>query len=328
MIPVNGTMPVSDTQDGIAETLRGRILRRLRTGSLDFGARLPSARELVAEFKVAHRPILSAYRQLADEGLVEIRERGGVYVARGSRHGPDAPALPVGWIVDTFTEGFARELSGPGLSEWLRRSIETLRLRAAVIATTDDQAGNISRELVSDFGLVAHGLAAAALAGSAAMPAFMRQADVVIATSEQQALGQQCAEQLGKPFVMIDARPDFVIGEWALLLRHPVWAIVATAEFGEMLRHFFSNVKGIENLHVLVHGRDDLAVIPEGAPTYVTQRVREALGNTTVRGRVLPTPRSISINSARRIFDFIVRANLRALQAVHEPREEDGHGRG
>ena len=101
-------------------------------------------------------------------------------------------------------------------------------------------------------------------------------------------------------------------------LRQPVWAIVATTDFGDMLKRFFANVPGVENLHVLVHGRDDLGCIPEGAPTYVTQRVREALAVTATKGRLLPAARTIAVSSARLIFDFIVRANIRALEAVHD----------
>lgn len=61
----------------IVETLRGRILRGLQAGTLVSGDRLPSARDLVAEFEVDHRVILSAYRELAGEQLVELRQRGG-----------------------------------------------------------------------------------------------------------------------------------------------------------------------------------------------------------------------------------------------------------
>ena len=39
-----------------------------------------------------------------------------------------------------------------------------------------------------------------------------------------------------KPVIAIEVRPDLVAGEWAMLLRQPVWAVVATPAFGEMLR--------------------------------------------------------------------------------------------
>jgi hypothetical protein len=47
--------------------------------------------------------------------------------------------------------------------------------------------------------------------------------------------------------------------------------------------------------------------------------VRAALGNTPIPGRILPAARTISNESARSIFDFIVRANLRAIQAAAPP---------
>ena len=70
------------TREGIAEVLRGRILRGLHSRSLASGDRLPSARELGAEFDIDHRVVLAAYRELASEGLIELRQRGGIYVAR------------------------------------------------------------------------------------------------------------------------------------------------------------------------------------------------------------------------------------------------------
>ena len=56
--------------------------------------------------------------------------------------------------------------------------------------------------------------------------------------------------------ILLEVRPDLIMGEWAMLLKRPIWAVVATPQFGEMLRKFFSGVPGIENLHVLVHGRE------------------------------------------------------------------------
>lgn len=307
---------VEPRSTAIVETLRGRLLRGLQTGTLEPGSRLPSARELVGEFHVDHRLILTAYRQLAGEGLVEIRERGGVYVASTLMAHSGLPSLPIKWFVDVFTDGFAHEVSGPELYEWLRRSLETLRLRAVIISTTADQVVGLARELHNDFGLLTDGVAAAELNEPGAYPVALRRADLIIATAAHAELAQRLSDELQKATITIDVRPDLVVGDWALLLRQPVWAVVATSEFGDMLRQFFAGVRGIENLHVLVFGRDDLSTIPPNAPTYVTHRVRDALGDTPIRGRILPSARTISTESARAIFEFIVRANLSAAHAV------------
>ena len=73
---------------------------------------------------------------------------------------------------------------------------------------------------------------------------------------------------------------------------------------------------GVENLRILVLGHDDLSVIPEGAPTYVTHEVRGKLAGTPVRGRIFPAARMIATESARTLFDFIVRANLESMSAM------------
>jgi DNA-binding transcriptional regulator YhcF (GntR family) len=310
---------LAEPRTTISETLRGRILRGLQAGTLQPGDRLPSARDLVAEFHVDHRLILAAYRELSDEELVEVRERGGVYVASSNSTRAGYPALPVKWFVEMLTEGFAHEIPAPELHEWLRRAIETLRLRAVVLTTTSDQAAGLARELRDDFGLIADGLTAADVGETDVTPAVLRHADLLIVTRAHVELGQRIAGTLKKHMLAIDVRPDLVVGEWTLLLRQPVYAVVATPEFGEMLRKFFRDVPGIENLRVLVHGIDDLSVIPKGAPTYVTARVRESLAGTPIRGRILPAARTIATTSAREIFSFIVLANLQASQAVRPP---------
>jgi hypothetical protein len=83
-----------------------------------------------------------------------------------------------------------------------------------------------------------------------------------------------------------------------------------------MLRSFFAQVPGVENLRIVVFGRDDLSAIPDGAPTYVTQRVRALLSGVELRGRILPAARTISAASAREILGFIVRSNLEALSRL------------
>jgi hypothetical protein len=314
---------VADERLNILEILRSRVLRGLRGGTLEAGARLPSARELVAEFGVDHRLILGAYRELAAEGLVEVRERGGVYVSRTPVSAGAAAALPIKWFADVFADGVARDICAPDLATWLTRSIGTLRLHAIVISSTEDQAAGLARELHDDFGLDAEGFTAAQLQDSDTHVAALKRADLFVATRAHVALAETLASRYDRTALTIEVRPDLVVGEWAMLLKQPVWAIVATAEFGEMLRRFFADVEGFENLNVVVFGRDDLEQIPIGAPTYVTHRARKALGDTKLRGRVLPPARTIALDSARAIFDVIVQANIRALQAAWPRRRTD-----
>ena len=297
----------------IVETLRSRVLRAVQSGALGDGDRLPSARDLATEFGVDHRVVLAGYRQLADEGLVELRTRGGIYV-RVQRGAPGAiPPLPEGWMADVLSQALAREIPGPELHEWLRRTLETLRLRAVVITTTPDQAAGLCRELRDDFGMEADAVLASELVESGAQPLPIRRADLLLTTVAHAGQVRAIGAELKKPVTVIELRPDLTVGEWALLLRQPVYAIVASPKFGQMLRDFFKDLPDVKNLHVVVFGTDDLSSIPANAPTYVTQHVRAQLAGVTIPGRILPAARTISMQSAREIFGFIVRSNLEAL---------------
>jgi len=247
------------------------------------------------------------------ERLVELRPRGGAYVLARPSSQDGLPPLPESWLVDVLVQGLGRELPGPELHEWLRRCVETLRLRAVVIAATEDQGYGLCRELRDDFGFEAEAVLADELREPGVVPLPIRRADMLLTTRAHAALVRQLGHEQHKAVTVIEVRPELRGGEWALLLRRPVYAVVATPEFGDILRKFFAHLPGVENLHIVVHGRDDLSAIPDGAPTYVTQRVRADLGGVRIPGRVLPSVRTISTESARELFAFVVRANIEAM---------------
>ena len=298
----------------LVDMMRGRVLRALQASTLAFGDRLPSARDLAQELVLDHRLVLAAYRALAGEGLVELRQRGGIYVASRPVSVQGVPPLPATWLAEVLAQGLTREIPATELSEWLRRSTETLRLRAAVVASTSDQGAGLCRELADDFGFDAECLAVEDVRGVNRPPLGIRRADLIVTTAAHEEWVRALGAELRKDVCVIEVRPDLVRGEWSLLFRRPVYAVVADAEFGEMLRRFFADVPGSSNLHILVLGRDDLDAIPDDAPTYVTHGARAQLGSMTIRGRILPAARTISPASARALLEFIVRSNIEALQ--------------
>lgn len=306
-------------QGSITEILRDRVLRGLRAGTLEPGSRLPSARELVAEFGADNRNILSAYRELAADGLVEIRERGGVYV-RQHAEGPAAAALPVKWLSQLIAEGITRNIPALDLGERVRGLVETVRLRAVVISSTEDHVAGLCRELRENFGLTTEGFVARALVEDGLHAPALRRADLVIATNGHAEIAERIAGKFSKPCIVVDVRQDPVAGEWAMLLRHPVWAVVHSQKFAEHLQDLSADIRGSENLTILVYDRDDISVIPTGAPTYVTHLVRESVHDSAIRGRVLPPARTIETASARAICEFIVQANFSAQHAIRRAR--------
>ena len=62
----------------VAAVLRERI----RSGELPPGSRVPSISYLMEEFGIARNTARRAIHELADQGLVEIRQGWGTFVAR------------------------------------------------------------------------------------------------------------------------------------------------------------------------------------------------------------------------------------------------------
>jgi DNA-binding transcriptional regulator YhcF (GntR family) len=302
---------MSDLRTEIADVLRGRIIRGLQAGSISPGDRLPSARELEAEFGVDHRQVLDAYRQLVAEELVELRPRGGIYVSAAG-FGGRFPLPSSAWLTGVLLEGLNREIPLPELHDWLRRAVETRRLRGVAVHSTEDQIAGLCREMCDDYGLEASGVHVTELE-RAELPADVRYADVLVTTPVHEATVRAVAERLGIKAIVTDVRMDLIGGEWRLLLRRPVYVVVRDENFTETLARYFTGVPGAGNIRMLLAGRDDLAAIPDDAPVYVTRGARDVIGDRPIAGRLLPTARIFSAESSRELVRFIVTANLAAL---------------
>jgi DNA-binding transcriptional regulator YhcF (GntR family) len=300
----------------IADLLRRRVRLGLHAGSLSTGDRLPSTRELAADFDVDHRVVVGAYHQLVSEGLVEMRPRGGIYVADIPAGAVREPMPPEHWLHDIFMQGRARDMTMRGVIDALRRSTETMRLRAVVIHGVADQRTGMCTELEEDYGFEATSVDTEAL-GNGYRPPVLRETDVLVSTPAYEPLVRRLAAQLEKPCIIADVRTDLIGGEWRLLLRKPVYVVVRDAQFKHALLAFFDDTKGKENLRVLIAGTDDVTAIPASAPTYVTRGARDWLRTEgredEVGGRILPNARTFSSSTAEELITFILKANLTAL---------------
>jgi DNA-binding transcriptional regulator YhcF (GntR family) len=296
----------------IAEELRGRILRAVHADVLKRGDRLPSSRDLAGQLSADPRDVLAAYRRLAGEGLVELRERSGIYVAAKPGTDGGLPPTAQGWLATMLATGIGREIPVPHLHEWMRRATASKQLRAVTIAATIDQSEGICRDLRGDYGLVATGITSRKLHRHNRLPAALRRADLIVTTEGLAAKVKPLAKKLQKPCVVITVRPDLLGIDWQLLLRAPVYVVMTDPKFLQVLRDFFQDGDALENLRPIILGRDDVSAIPAGAPTYVTRSARARLGGAEIPGRVVPPARFVSAEASREIVDFIVRANLNA----------------
>ena len=302
----------------VVEALRQRFFSQLHLGMLGPGSKLPSTRDLARELAVDWRVVLAAYRELEREGLVELRQRSGVFfTSEGGRSGGNGSTAErmrlARWAADLFHQGLGRGVSAPALPTRLQGLIGTLRLSALCIECNEDQTSALCTELNDDYGLAAAGADVDDLLAAETLPPTVRRADLLVTTPFHAGEVKSIASRAGKPWVAVTLRTDVYAEVARLLPSGPVYFIVSDPRFAMKLGRIFANTAGATGFHARVQGRDDLGRIPPGPPTYVTRRARERLRDSELLSRVVPEERMFSSESARELLTFIVGANLAAL---------------
>lgn len=294
----------------IANTLRKRIENSLRTRALSPGDRLPSTREIGSELGADPRVVLAAYQTLADDGLVVLRPRSGVFVAPGTALPGEERLPPPDLLEDVLVSGIVRGFSLLSFTDNLRIAAFGRTLRAAVISRNLDQVQGLCRELRVDYGLQSTGILADQLQPASAVPAAIQRAHLLVATSASGPAITKLAAQLDKPVIVANVRPAFVGEEWQAIIRSGrVYVVAADPSFLAVVRDHLRTTVDLANIKMLVAGRDDLGVIPLHAPTYVTEAARQKLGKMRVPGRLIPPIRLLAEDSVRAIIKFIVARN-------------------
>ena len=292
--------------------MRRRVLSGVGSGSLRRGDRLPSARELAAEFDVDPRLVLAAYRVLAGEGLVEIRRRSGIYVAATPEVAGGPVVVAEGWLVDVLYQGVEHGIAAPRLGEWLRRCMSTRRLRAAVVAGTADHIEGISAELREDYGVDTIPFSADVLEPPLRTPNELAAADFAVTPEQYVEPLRRVLRPLGKRVIGAPIRTEVDPEVRLALTRETVHVLVVDPRSGGVVRATAGDHASRVEVHVV--GQDDLRSIPDGAALYVTRSARQRLGSTKLTGRILPSTRLLQPATGREILAFIVETNLKAMR--------------
>ena len=305
-------------RDVVADALRNRIVSGLHVGRLAGGERLPNTRILAAEFGVNQRVVMAALRTLADEGFIALKRRSGAYVVpphpAGGTSLPDLGA----WLVGMLVQARARGLPPRDVSEYVRRCMETRRVRAACIECNKDQLHLLCSELANDHGYVTESAELDELSAEEP-PASLRRADVLVTTLFHAPEVEAVAKRLGKPWIAVALRPDAMSEVARGLGLGPVYFIATDPRFEPKLRRMLEPMAPVTNLRVMLVDRDDLDSIPRDAPTFVmssaSERLEPRYGPRGGPGRPIHSPRSFSDATAHELLGFLVRANMAALAA-------------
>ena len=298
----------------IIDTLRQRVLTALHYGTMHPGSRLPSARVLGAELDADPRVVTSAMRQLVREGFLERRPGSRAhFVAR--MHTSERPSPPATeWLAEVFVDGLARGIPAPDLPERVRRSVETVRLRAVCVESNADHITWLRGEMADDYGISTTGLEVDAMGDDEVLLAAMRSADFVVTTTYHADDVRPIAERLRKPLVAVSIREDLLTEIRRRLAVGPVYFVGTDARVADKLRRIFDGAPA-DHLRILFADRDDLASVPDGSSAFVLRSARERLGGVPPNLRPLETLRAFSRDTQRAILQIIVRANIASMVA-------------
>ena len=292
----------------VTSVLRDRIRDAAEIGAVKSGDRLPGTRRLAGELDVDPRLIAAAFRRLAEEGLVELRPRSGAYLAARVATAPANPVLPREWAVETVAQAVERGIPAQQLAEAVERLTDTHKVRAAVVAATSDQAVGMVRELQDDYGIAGAAIFPEQLARGQ-RPKSLLRAQVILTTADLAAAVRPIAAALGKQLIVVRVRPDLFSADWIAFMNGPVFVVVADARFRVLLRQVIKPVPGSANVDIVLAGSPEVALIPRGARTYVTEAARRMLGRAGLPGRVIRPRRVLSSETVREVAAFLVSHN-------------------
>lgn len=315
-----------DREERLNSMLRSRVIAGIHSGQYDVGDRLPTYREVASEAGVDLRAVARAYEVLESEGLVEVRGRSGVFVARQERIGGTVLAETSRWLAAVLREARLRRVRVPDFPEFLRHCTQSTTVRCVCIEGTEDQVSTLCEELTNEFGFGSQGVVVESLleqvrrGGEGAMPEAIRAADFMVTSLYHTGTVGPLAERWNKPLVVIRLCPDAIhrLRDWLNAYQLPV--IHVDPRFPEQLRTLIGEC-GAHIRPVLARDRRAVATLDRSQPALISPAARRALDG-------MPLPPSlidggiISNDSAGELIDLLIRFNLEAMRTQQERASE------
>jgi DNA-binding transcriptional regulator YhcF (GntR family) len=296
----------------ITESLRQRIVAGLHLGSLHPGDRLPSLRDIGAEFDADARTVMTAYRRLAAEGLVRVRPRSGVFVAQPAARSETPLPEAAGWVVDLFVRGLSHGIAPTELGRQARACLDSARVRVACLDCNDDQIYSLTQQAEQDYGFEAVPVDLGACVPRGPLPRGLEDAELILTTRFHAAEAERLGRRLRRPVVVATLAPAFVNEITRMLASGRVWWLCTDPRFAAKLPTMFPGA----SVQPVVLGQECPNQIPAEDKVYATRRASERLAPDWRGGRVITVPRVFSVETARALLTFLVQRNLRAAQPV------------
>jgi PAS domain S-box-containing protein len=296
----------------LADRMRTGIAAGLFLGHLRVGDRLPSIRDIARHTGEDHRCVSAAYRRLAGEGVVEIRNRHGVLVAAGGE-GPEMPSAETAeWLAGVIGDAARLQVKVTQLPELVRRWTADAPVRCLCVDGTEDGLAALQAEMHGQWGFEVQRFLSGGMESSRrdALAAAVRGADVVVTTPFHAHAVHMAARAAGVPVVVLDADPEMVSAAESRLRAGALTAVVADARYGDRLRC----LTGGERLKVvLAEDAAGLAALDPAQPVLMTRAAQQRMGRPL--RLLVPVSPAFSPSRARELAAVLIRRNMRASRS-------------
>lgn len=300
--------------------LRGRILSGIHSGHISAGDRAPTYREVAEETGLDLRAVTRIYEALEREGLVEVRGRQGVFIARQERLGGRVLEETARWVIGILNEAWLRRIHLPDFPEFLRKCIATVEVRSVCIESTVDQIDALCNELHREFGLRTTALHADHLVPIQhaslqrdRVPQEMQEADFLVTTAFHAAAVRPIADALGKPLAVVTLNPGIVREIEKRLARGEFTVICVDPRFLERVRLVIGGEHANRIRGVLVDDEEAIRSLDRNEPVLVSHAARERLPELDLPSVIPPGP-VLSRESAEELTELLVRINVEAMR--------------
>ncbi|HEX8361369.1 MAG TPA: PAS domain-containing protein [Longimicrobium sp.] len=294
-------------QESVYERLRTWIASGLHLGHLRPGSRLPSIRQVADAAGAEHRAVAAAYRTLAAEGLVEVRNRQGAFVAGNWEPAPPALGETAEWLAGVLEGASGLRIRVPQLADVVARWTTSARIRCACIESVEDERAALVAEMAGQWGMDAFAVAPDRVrADGRGAPEALHGAELIVTTAFHATEAHAAGRSLGVPVLVLAAGAEMVQAAEEVLARGPLTAVVADPAYAARLRF----LRGSERLRVLL--AEDAAALSSLAPAecvLLTPAARQRLGTEAPR-MLVPLPSFVSRTPARIIAAFLIQHNL------------------
>ncbi len=223
------------------EQIREQLIHLIHFGLIAPGTRLPTVRRLAEQGRVNLKTAFKIYRNLAQEGLVEIRPQSGVFVRSRPRLS-GAVERSYRQSVTHFLDRVVEDARKYRLSE--ERLVHLLAMRAglrnhgsfrcAVLECNPEQTHLFAREIRRELGVVAQPVELDG--GEARVRAAVRAAHFLVTTDFHWAEVLRLAGRFGKEVFRVALNPEFHRKVIAEARRGPFGMILTDTSFEPRFR--------------------------------------------------------------------------------------------